>query len=448
MTVILKTKMMIRIITRPTYILLGLFLGFGANAQESKNTVEDIVELDRIIAVANDDVLMESELVIRIRKVSQELREKDIPPPPVHILQKQVLERLILQRLQIQEAIRSGIVVEDQALNRTLQKIAESNNLTLRQFRGVLERDGFSFAQFREDVRNEIMIGRVRSRKVRNRVKVTDQEIDHLLENIENRGEFSNQYRVGHILIAIPDGSTSGAILRYQRKAEAVLKELKDGADFRQTAAANSDAQTALEGGELGWRKRGELPSAFTDIVPKLSVGRLSEVIRMPAGFHIIKLFETRGGEKVMVKQTMVRHILVKPGAILTVEDARARIEQLRNRILSGESFSKLAKSNSDDMTSAVNGGSLGWTLPGKMVAKFEAVMNKANLGEVSEPFQSQFGWHILLVEDRRDYDGTLEYRRNKARQIILKRKTEEELELWIRRLRDEAYVELRLEQS
>lgn len=448
MTAILKMKMMIRIIIKPAYILLGLFLSFSANAQESNDTAQEIVELDRIIAIANDDVLMESELVTRIRKVSQELREKDIPPPPVHILEKQVLERLIVQRLQIQEAIRSGIVVEDQALNRTLQKVARSSNLTLRQFRRVLERDGFSFAQFREDVRNEIMIGRVRSRKVKNRVKVTDQEIDHLLENIENRGEFSNQYLVGHILIAIPDGSTSEAIQRYQNKAEAVLSELREGANFKQSAAANSDAQTALEGGEMGWRKRSELPSIFADVVPKLSVGQLGDIIRTPTGFHIIKLMETRGGEKVMVNQTNVRHILVKPSTVLTIEDARARVEQLRNRILSGESFSKLAKSNSDDTTSAVNGGSMGWTLPGKMVPQFEAVMNKAKVGEVSEPFKSQFGWHILLVEGRRKHDGTLQYRRNKARQIILKRKTEEELELWLRRLRDEAYVELRLEQS
>ncbi|MCW8963162.1 MAG: peptidylprolyl isomerase [Gammaproteobacteria bacterium] len=441
-------KTMIRTITKIAPLLLSLLTCPASFAQNTDPGISDIVELDRIVAVVNDDVLMESELTVRMREVSRDLRAKGIPPPPASILQKQVLERLMLQRLQLQEARNSGVRIEDQALNRTIQKIAEGNNLTLKQFRRVLERDGFSFAQFRENVRNEIMIGRVRSRKVKNRIKVSDQEIEHLLENLDNRGGLSNQYRLGHILIAIPDGASTSAIQQYRAKAEKVVAELKSGADFRQAAAANSDSQTALEGGDLGWRKRSELPSVFEDIVPTMDVGQVSDIIRTPGGFHIIKLMDRQGGDQVMVTQTLVRHILIKPSAIVSESDARSRIEHIRNRVASGEDFALLAKSNSDDTASAVEGGSLGWTTPGQMAPEFEDAMNNTRIGEVSPAFLSPFGWHILKVEDRRKYDGTLEFRRNKAREIITKRKMEEELELWLRRLRDEAYTDIRLNEN
>ena len=417
-------------------------------AQQSNAPVEDIVELDRIVAIVNDDVLMESELISRLRKIRRDLLEKDIPPPPTDVLEKQVLERLILQRLQLQEAARSGIVVEDQTLNRTLQRVAESNALTLNQFRRVLERDGISFAQFREDVRNEILISRVRNTKVRSRVRVSDQEVEHLLANLENSGELDSQYRIGHILVAIPDGSSASTIQGYREKADRIIAELNNGADFRQTAATYSDAQTALEGGDLGWRKRNELPTAFADIIPAMSVGEIRGPVRTSGGFNIIKLIDTRGGKQVLITQTLVRHILIKPNEVVTEDEARSRVEHLRNRILSGENFEKLAKANSDDKGSAVKGGDLGWTLPGKLVPEFEAVMNKTRIGDVSAPFKSPFGWHILKVEDRRKYDGTKEIRRKKAHEIIHKRKTEEELELWLRRMREEAYVEIRLEQQ
>jgi peptidyl-prolyl cis-trans isomerase SurA len=439
-------KMMIRTITKSTLLLFALLCSQTTFAQNAGSSASDIIELDRIIAVVNDDVLMESELTVRMREVSSDLRSKGIPPPPAKILQKQVLERLLLQRLQLQEAQFSGIRIEDQALNRTIQKIAEGNNLTLGQFRRVLERDGFSFAQFREDVRNQIMIGRVRNQKVKNRITVSDQEIDHLLENLENRGGLTNQYRLGHILIAIPEGASTSEIQQYRAKAEDVISQLNNGADFRQTAAANSDSQTALEGGDLGWRKRGELPSIFEDIAPSMTTGQVSDIIRTPGGFHIIKLLEKQGSDQILVTQTLVRHILIKPTTIVSDTEARSRVEQLRNRIISGEDFAQLAKSNSDDTASAVEGGSLGWTTPGQMAKEFEDAMNNTAIGEVSPTFSSPFGWHILTVEDRRKHDGTEEFRRNKAREIITKRKMEEELELWLRRLRDKAYTDIRLD--
>jgi peptidyl-prolyl cis-trans isomerase SurA len=435
---------MTRIITRLLLVACCLFIPATGFSQSPT----DIIELDRIVAIVNDDVLMESELTVRMREISNELRSKGIPPPPIVVLQKQVLERLILQRLQLQEASQSGVRIEDEVLNRTIQKIAEGNGLTLNQFKRILERDGHSFSQFREDVRNQIMIGRVRNRLVKNRIKVSDQEIDHLLENLEKRGGLSNQYRIGHILIAVPEGATTSQIQELRARAERVVDELKAGADFRQAAAANSDSQTALDGGDLGWRKQGELPSAFEEIVPGMDTGEVSDIIRTPGGFHIIKLLEKQGADQVVLIQTRVRHILIKPTTVVSETDARSRIEHLRNRVMSGESFEQLAKSNSDDTASAVNGGDLGWTTPGQMANEFEDAMDATPVGEVSPAFRSPFGWHILKVEDRRKYDGTDEFRRNKAREIITKRKMEEELELWLRRLRDEAYIDIRLDQQ
>ena len=432
-------------------ILLAAYLSLvtaTAAAQQTDAPVADIVELDRIVALVNDDVIMQSELNSRINKVRQELEEQKIPSPPIHVLIKQVTERLILQRLQLQEAERSGIRIDDQTLNRTIQKIAEGNRLSMEQFRRLLERDGFSFAQFREDVRDEIMIGRIRSKKVKNRVKVSEQEIDYLLENLEKRGDTINSYQLAHILISIPEGSVPEEIERRRNKMEEVIAELKLGADFRQMAATYSDAQTAMTGGDLGWRKHSELPSAFEEVVPNMNKGEMSDIIRTPSGFHLVKLIDTRGENQIMVTQTKVRHILVKSSQIVSESDARSRLQQLRERILSGEDFAQLARANSDDSTSAIDGGDLGWVMPGALEPEFEDVMEAVDVGEVSEPFSTPFGWHILRVDDRRQHDGTLEYRRNKARETISKRKTEEELELWLHRLRDEAYVELRLEET
>ena len=298
----------------------------------------------------------------------------------------------------------------------------------------------------------EIPHGRVQEgrqpRGQRQAGQLADEVCEHLLQNLENRGGLTSQYRLGHILIAVPEGASTSDIQQLRNRAQKVLETLKQGADFRQTAAANSDAQTALEGGDLGWRKRGELPSAFEELVPDMEVGQVSNIIRTPGGFHIIKLMEKQGAEQVLVTQTKVRHILIKPTAIVSESDARARTQQLRNRILSGEDFGQLARSSSDDTASAIEGGDLGWTTPGQMATEFEDAMDATRTGDISPVFRSPFGWHILEVQDRRKYDSTLEFRRNKAREIITKRKMEEELELWLRRLRDEAYVDIRLDSA
>lgn len=448
MTVTSKKRMMTSIITRLALVLFScLTLTIPAHSQQRLSSDEDIVELDRIIAQVNDDIVMESEMIRRMRKVNHELLDKGIPPPPLHILEKQVLERLIIHRLQIKEAERAGIVVEDQTLNRTLQKIAETNNLTLQQFRRLLERDGISFSQFREEIRDEIMISRIRNRAVNERIRITEQEIDHLLENLLNSGELDSQYHLGHILIAVPEDA-GNIPSSYREKAEKVISELNSGKDFKQVAAAYSDAQTALEGGDLGWRKRAELPSAFIDIVPGLQPGQVSDIIEAPGGLHIIKLFQVRGDDRKVISQTRVRHILVKPSEVLSDTDAQSRVEGYYNRILSGEDFASIARANSDDTASAVEGGDLGWVAPESLAPEFEEAMNNTPVGSVSKPFRSRYGWHVLKVEDRREYDSTEEYRRNRAREAIRKRKIEEETELWVRRLRDEAYIEFKLDQA
>ena len=432
-------------------VALSLFaaLCVGAATAQQTDAPEnapsgEIIDLDHIVAVVNDDAITDSELGGRIDKVKDELRAKGIPPPPSAVFEKQVLERLILQRLQIQEAERAGMRVDDQTLNRAVRKIAESNRLSLEQFRGLLERDGLGFAQFREEVRGEILIGRIRSKQVGGRVKVSEQEIDYLTENIKNRGGLTSRYRLAHILVAIPEGSTPDEIETYRDKMNEIVAEVDAGEDFARMAASYSDAQTALDGGDLGWRSRGELPSAFEEIVPTMEVGEVSDIIRTPGGLHLIKLVDTDGDDQVLLTQTKVRHILIKPDQIISGTEARSRTEQLRNRILSGEDFAQLAKSNSDDTASAVDGGDLGWVKPGALTPEFEDVMNAAAVGAVSEPFSTPFGWHILRVDDRREYDGTEEYLRNQVGEMIRRRKTEEEQVLWLRRLRDGAYIEIK----
>ena len=423
-------------------LLLCAYLPLNAAAQQTDAPDGEVVELDRIVAVVNDDVVTQNELDTRIDKVRDELSVKGIPPPPGAALEKQVLERLILQRLQLQEAARAGIRVDDQALNRAVQRIADNNRLSVRQFRDLLARDGVGFPQFREEVRNEILISRIRSKQIGGRVKVSEQEIEYLLENIKNRGGLANRYRLAHILVAIPEGSTPDEIETYRAEMADIVAELAGGADFARMAASYSDAQTALDGGDLGWRSRGELPSAFEDIVPAMAVGEVSDIIRTPGGLHLIKLLDTDGDRQVVLTETKARHILIKPNQIISATEARSRIEQLRRRVLSGEDFAALARANSDDTASAVDGGDLGWVKPGKLTPEFEDVMDATTVGAVSEPFSTPFGWHILRVDDRRQYDGTEEYLRSQVGEMIRKRKAEEEQVLWLRRLRDGAYIE------
>ena len=410
-----------------------------------------ISTLDRIVAVVNNEVITQSDLDAQIRTVTQQLQQQNSEVPPQDILQKQVLERTILRQLQLQMAESTGIRVDDDTLNRAIETIAKQNNLTLGQFRDVLAKDGFDFASFREDIRKEITISKLRQRQVTNRITVTDQEVDNLLATQQAQGGAgagSEQYHVAQILISLPEAASPEQIQAAKEKTQQVLERLRGGADFKQTAIAVSDDQQALEGGDLGWRSAAQLPTIFADVVVKLQTGGISDLIRSPSGFHIIQLIEKRGETQQVVKQTQARHILIHTNEITSDQDAETRLKQLKQRIEGGEDFAALARSHSEDGATAVNGGSLGWVNPGDLVPRFEEAMNSLEPGQVSEPFQTQFGWHIVQVVERRDHDNTDESKRSKARELIRQRKTEEELQTWLRSLRDEAYVEYKVEEE
>lgn len=404
------------------------------------------VELDRIVAVVNDDVVMLSELDEKVRSVKNQLREQGTPLPPSSVLEKQVLDRLILTKLQIQMALETGIRVDDETLNRTISNIAAENQLSLTQFREILESDNYSYEKFREDIRNEILLSRLRARQVDNRVTVTDREIQNHLANQEYLGEIDQEYRLSHILIAIPERASAAQLTQSKQTAEQVLQQLKSGKDFAQLAATHSKGSQALEGGDLGWRKASQIPTLFTDFVADMEKGDISELITSPSGYHIIKLADTRTSEKHVVTQTHARHILIVPNEVVTSQDAKARLDQLRIRLEGGDDFSELAKAHSNDTVSAADGGNLGWTNPGDLVPQFEEVMNSLPPDAISSPFQTQFGWHIVQVLERREHDSTEDVKRAKAREAIRQRKLVEARENWLRQMRDDAYVEYRLE--
>lgn len=403
--------------------------------------------VDGIVAVVEEDVVLRSELAKRVATVRSQLQEQGTPLPPESVLEKQVLDRLILTKLQIQMAENTGIRVDDETLNQTISKIAAENQLSLSQFREILEQDGYQYDDFREDIRNEILVSRLRQRQVENRVFVSEREIDDFLMNMEHQGGLEKEYRISHVLIALPDSPTAEDLEQTQQLATKVQRELQEGGDIAAIAATYSDGEQGLDGGDLGWRKYSQVPSLFTDFIATMEKGDISELIRSPSGFHIIKLVDVRDGETLVVTQTHARHILIKPSAILTEAQVIERLRALKQRIENGDDFPELARGNSEDLVSAADGGDLGWTNPGDMVPEFENEMNSLAPNQISDPFQTQYGWHILQVLERREYDSTDEIRRTRAREVLRQRKTDEAQETWLRQLRDEAYVEYRLEQ-
>lgn len=412
------------------------------------NAPSNIVEVDRIVAIVNDAVITRGELDEQIHTIKQQLRQQKTQLPPDAVLQKQVLERLISNQLQLQLAASTGIRVDDDVLNKAIGRIAEQNKLSITEFRDVLEKDGINFASFREDIRNEIIMTRLRQRQVDSRINVTDQEVARFLAAQADKGKSDDEYRVSHILIAVPEAASPEQIQAAKQKAQQVLDDLRGGADFKETAIAVSNGQQALEGGDLGWRRAGQLPSLFAPLVGRMKPGDLSDIIRSPSGFHIIKLLDYRSGGVHKVTQTLARHILIRANELVSDDDASIKLEQLSQRIKNGADFAELARANSGDKGSAANGGSLGWVSPGEMVLTFEQAMNELQPGQISKPFKSEFGWHIVQVQERREQDNTEQFNRSQAFDAIRQRKVEEESQIWLRRLRDEAYVEYRLDDA
>ena len=406
---------------------------------------EQIKELNSMVAIINEDVITRLELDHRILKIKQQLASQNTPLPPAAALERQVLERMIVEHLQLTLAKQRGVTVDDESLNNILSNIAAENGLSLIQLREVLQEDGIDFAGFREQIRDEIIISRLRNAVVDSSIKITDQEIDTFLESQREDQNRNAEYRVAHILISLPEAASPEQVQEARTRAEKVLEELNGGADFSQMAATWSDGQQALKGGDLGWRKASELPTLFSEIVVAMQPAAISELIRSPSGFHILKLAEVRGQQQSIITQTHARHILIQTSSLVSDQDARQKLERLRERILGGEDFAELARINSEDTGSGSKGGDLGWANPGGYVPAFEEAMNKLAIDEISEPFKSRFGWHILQVLERRNIDNTASFNRDKARKILRNRKKEEETKQWLRRIRDEAYVEYRL---
>ena len=398
--------------------------------------------------MANDDVITYSELENRMRLIKQQLQQRQAKLPPDDVLRKQILEQLIIERLQLQLADRVGIRVDDETINKVISNIAQENKFSLEQFREVLAREGYEFADFRRNIKKDITISQLRKRRVENRVTVTEQEVDNYLISQANRRGSKDEFHLAHILIAVPEAASPDQIRTAKERAETVLAQLRLGADFAETAIAVSNGQKALEGGDLGWRKAGQLPTLFSESVISMQVGQMSELIRSPSGFHIIKLLDRRSKEQQhTVQQTLARHILIRPNEVISNAEAKQRITRLRGRIEGGADFGQLARASSDDTASAVEGGSLGWVNPGVMVPEFEEQMNKLQPGQISQAFESQFGWHIVQVMARRQQDNTQQFERAQARQMIGRRKSEVAVENWLREMRSEAYVEYRLNQ-
>lgn len=399
--------------------------------------------LDTIVAVVEDDVILERELQDEVLAVVQRIQASKSEIPPNYVLRKQVLEKMIVDKLQRQLAEKAGINVSEEMLNSSVADIAQRNNMNVEQFREELARQGMDFTAFLNNMRNEIVINQLRGREIGGRIKVTDREVDHYLETQDKIGDASIQYHLGHILVAVKEGASASEIQKALAKAGDIVTKLRGGADFTQVAMTQSDDANALKGGDLGWRTMSEMPTLFVTDASNMTTGDIGGPIRSPSGFHIIKMLETKGVGQHTIVKTKVRHILIKTNELVDDAEAKKRLLALKQRITDGDDFASLARTHSDDKGSALKGGSLDWVGPNDLVKPFEEAMSKLAINEISEPVQTQFGWHLIQVLDRENKDDSSDYRKNQVRDAIRKRKIEEETELWLRKLRDEAYVEI-----
>ncbi len=443
-------KFIVMSIDNHTKKVLSLWLGFGLLLSLFSTPIPaaDIEKLDRIVAIVDQTVITEQELEGRIKTVTAQLAKQGNEMPPENVLRKQILERLISDALQLEFAAQTGVRIDDNQLDRTVERIAEQNQLSLSEFSSALAADGVSMRKFRSDIKSEITIARLRDREIESRVTVTESEIDNLLTSQAARNENSDEYEISHILIRTPEDASPEAIAEAKQKAENAAAEITLGASFAQISASASDAPNALEGGALGWKDNTQIPALFADALKNMQVGDLSPILRSPNGFHILKLTNKRGGtSQLLIEQTHARHILIKLSEVMSDNEAKTKIDGIKNRLDNGEKFEVLARQFSED-GSASSGGDLGWVNPGDTVPDFEKAMLALKDNEISEPVRTPFGWHIIQVLERRAQDMTKESTRLKARQEIRARKSEEAYQDWIRELRDRAYVELRLEDN
>ena len=429
-------KIFKQVLAQPLVALIILLVSLQASAQ--------IRVLDKIVAIVDDDVVLKSELDQRMDAIVAQLTQSGTQMPPEKILEQQVLERLISERLQLTMGYDSGVRISDEELNQAIARIAASNKISVAQYIEQVNLQGSSISAMRGEIRNELTIMRVQQGKVMRRIRISEQELDNFLKSEEGRFVTSPDVNIGQILLSISSDSNRKSIDQVVGRADLLFNQIEQGADFRAIAIANSADQSALQGGDLGWRKMAQLPGVFIDAVEKLDIGEVSQPIRSAAGYHLIKLYERRGGEEQLVEQHFARHILIKPNQIRDQKTTINQLNELRKRSIAGEDFAILAKEFSEDPGSALSGGELGWSTPGMFVPEFEQTMSTIAVNDISEPFASQFGWHILQVTERRQQDFSSEILRNKAQSMLRQRKYEEELQVWLQEIRDEAFIEIK----
>ena len=434
------TKILLIIISIKKKIALTL-LGFLV----STNTYTKIELIDRVVAVVDSGVIMESQLNSRVEEILIRLKNDKAELPPLNLLEEQVLDRLIIEEIQLQLADRAGIKISDSELNQTLSRVSSQNNLSLEEFRLKLEAEGTSYKSFRDTIKKELIIQRVQRGKVGAKIDISEQELENFINSEEGRTQLAEQYNVQHILLSVKSGLSEIEIEAIENEAVSLLERLENGESFEKLAASYSAGQKALEGGFLGWRTSAELPSLFAEVVSGLTVGEVAQPVRSGAGFHILKLTEKRGNTVKFLDQTLARHILVQPSEIRTENQAEVLINDIYKRLKEGEDFKQLARQFSEDPGSKMDGGELGWSNPGDYDPAFEMTLNATEIGQLSEPVKSSFGWHIIEVMDRRNEDVSQEEQKNRAYQIIFKRKFDQELQSTLIELRAEAYVDIKL---
>jgi peptidyl-prolyl cis-trans isomerase SurA len=419
-----------------TVALLGLFM--------TEMSLAQVKVLDKIVAIVDDGVVLKSELDQRVSSVSLQIAQSGTNAPPMDILTQQVLDRLILERLQLTMGYNAGVRISDEELNQAIARVATNNQLSTDQYIEQIKLQGSTINVVREEIRNELTIMRVQQGQVMRRIRVSEQELDNYLNSEEGRSVTSPDVNIGQILLSVPSGSSRIEIDEILERATLLFNQTKAGKDFRELAIANSADQSALQGGDLGWRNMAQLPDVFIQAVGQLDIGDVSKPIRSGAGYHLLKVYDRRGGEKKLIEQHFARHILIKPNQI---RDEKTTIEQLKtltDRIIEGEDFAALAKEFSEDPGSGLSGGELGWSTPGMFVPEFEEIMNTIAVGDISSPFSSQFGWHILQVTERREQDFSQDILRNRAQNMLRQRKYDEELQVWLQEIKDEAFIEIK----
>jgi peptidyl-prolyl cis-trans isomerase SurA len=415
-------------------------------APAAKAAPPRVLSVDRVVAIVNDEAITQHDVDDAKRAVLTQMKQQNVQPPSADVLDKQVLERLITERSLMQYAKDTGLRVDDTQIERAIQRIAQDNKMSPEDFKKALAAEKITYAKYRDDIRNELVVQRLREREVESRLTVSDAEVDHYLATLKAQNAGDSEYQLAHILVLVPEQANADQIEVRRRRADEALRAIKNGGEFAQVAAGFSDASDALRGGNLGWRSGARLPTVFAEQVRTMKAGEVSPVLRSASGFHIVKLIDKRGkNETTVVDQTHARHILIRVNELVSEADAKVKIDRLKDRLDAGAKFDEIAKLNSEDSSSA-KGGDLGWVNPGDTVGEFQDVMNKLAINQISAPVRSPFGWHIIQVLERRKQDVTAERERAEAQLAIRQRKADEQFQAWVREIRDRAYVEIRLD--